>query len=70
MEYAQPYPCKLFFTSTITRLLQDHGFEVLKIRSSIELKLLLMYVIYPRKRKNRALLIRSVLMTGSTISIK
>ncbi|HPR29933.1 MAG TPA: hypothetical protein PLI03_11330, partial [Chitinophagales bacterium] len=42
-----------FSPSTITRLLQDHGFEVLKIRSSIELKLLLMYVIYPRKRKKQ-----------------
>ncbi len=36
-----------FSKSTITLLLNRHGFEVVKIKSSIELKLLLMYTILP-----------------------
>lgn len=42
-----------FSRRTITRLLNDKGFEVVRIRSSIELKLLLMYTILPWWRKMR-----------------
>jgi 2-polyprenyl-3-methyl-5-hydroxy-6-metoxy-1,4-benzoquinol methylase len=42
-----------FSKKTITQLLDRHGFEVVKIKSSIELKLLLMYTILPWIRKFR-----------------
>ncbi len=40
-----------FSKKTITLLLEKHGFEVVKIKSSIELKLLLMYTILPWIKK-------------------
>jgi len=40
-----------FSKKTITKLLESHGFEVVKIKSSIELKLLLMYTILPWIKK-------------------
>lgn len=40
-----------FSRKTITNLLARHGFEVVKIKSSIELKLLLMYTILPWIKK-------------------
>lgn len=42
-----------FGHKTITKLLERHGFEVVKIKSSIELKLLLMYTILPWIKKIR-----------------
>ena len=40
-----------FSKKTITQLLANHGYEVLEIKSSIELKLLLMYSILPWVKK-------------------
>jgi 2-polyprenyl-3-methyl-5-hydroxy-6-metoxy-1,4-benzoquinol methylase len=40
-----------FSKKTITLLLNKHGFEVVKIKSSIELKLLLLYTILPWVKK-------------------
>lgn len=42
-----------FGRSTITQLLERHGFEVVKIKSSIELKLLLMYTILPMLKRKK-----------------
>jgi hypothetical protein len=40
-----------FSRSTMKKTLEKNGYEVLDFRSSIELKLLLMYVLYPILRK-------------------
>ena len=40
-----------FSKPTITRLLNDSGFDVLEIKSSLELKLFLMYVVFPKIQK-------------------
>lgn len=42
-----------FSKKTITNLLEKKGFEVIKIKSSIEVKLFLMYSIYNKKRKKK-----------------
>jgi 2-polyprenyl-3-methyl-5-hydroxy-6-metoxy-1,4-benzoquinol methylase len=42
-----------FSRKTITKMLENNGFEVVKIKSSIELKLLLMYTILPWIKKLR-----------------
>jgi len=42
-----------FSKMTITHLLEDKGFEVVKIKSSIEVKLFLMYSILDKKRKKQ-----------------
>lgn len=42
-----------FSKDTITRLLENKGFKVVKIKSSIEVKLFLMYSILDKKRKKR-----------------
>lgn len=40
-----------FSKKTITHLLEENGFEVKKIKSSLELKLFIMYVLYPKIQK-------------------
>ncbi len=42
-----------FSRKTITELLEKKGFKVIKIKSSIEVKLFLMYSIYNKKRKKK-----------------
>lgn len=42
-----------FSKKTITELLEKKGFKVIKIKSSIEVKLFLMYSFYTRKRKKK-----------------
>jgi len=42
-----------FSKDTITRLLENKGFKVVKIKSSIEVKLFLMYSILDKKGKTR-----------------
>jgi 2-polyprenyl-3-methyl-5-hydroxy-6-metoxy-1,4-benzoquinol methylase len=42
-----------FSKDTITRLLESKGFKVIKIKSSIEVKLFLMYSFYDKKRKKQ-----------------
>lgn len=43
-----------FSPKTLRKLLENNGYEVLKVRSSLELKLLLMYTIYPAIEKFKA----------------
>lgn len=48
-----PTHVNYFSFSTLSKLLRDNGFKVIDNRSSIELKLLLMYVIYPWIQKKK-----------------
>ncbi len=42
-----------FSKKTITNLLQQYGFEVKKIKSSLEIKLFIMYVLFPKFQKSK-----------------
>jgi hypothetical protein len=42
-----------FSKDTITRILESKGFKVIRIKSSIELKLFLIYSFFDKKRKKR-----------------
>lgn len=42
-----------FSKKTIRQILSQHGFEVIKIKSSIELKLFLLYSVFPKKLKKK-----------------
>ncbi len=43
-----------FSKKTITQILQNHGYEVLKIKSSFEIKLFIMYTVLPLLKKLRS----------------
>ena len=42
-----------FSKNTMTKFLGEKGFRIIKIKSSIEVKLFLMYAIYNKKRKKK-----------------
>jgi hypothetical protein len=57
-----------FSKKTITQLLEAHGFEVVAIKSSFEIKLFLMYTLLPTLKKLRGRKKESVKETNAKIS--
>jgi 2-polyprenyl-3-methyl-5-hydroxy-6-metoxy-1,4-benzoquinol methylase len=57
-----------FSRSTITRLLAQHGYEVVEIRSSFEIKLFLMYTLLPLLRKIRSKKTQTISEANAQIS--
>lgn len=57
-----------FGKKTITRILEKHGYEVLKIKSSLELKLFIMYTLLPLLKKLRGKKEQSLRQINSSIN--
>ena len=57
-----------FSKSTITKILEKHGYEVVKIKSSFEIKLFFMYTVLPFIKKLKGNKKQSVAEAGKTIT--
>lgn len=57
-----------FGKETITKILADHGYEVVKIKSSFEIKLFIMYTILPLIKKMKGKKKQTIMEANATIN--